>query len=211
MISMYLLTVSLLDRGAASRPSHSGRRTGRRRIDTSPEILFENTSTLPVICDILLHMRTIPAKTWAAGAAVVLGATLVPSTAFAAEGDTTISGDVYTEVVFDHAVKGWDGESWAAECPPEFPYLTTNHSESDGRVGYGLHISEETPSALHVVQGAWFGRRGPDWYKLENGAYAAVGNSGTVSNWSVVLQHLTIKMECTSNVAKAWLDSSALR
>lgn len=167
-----------------------------------------NPSQLVPVCDILLSMHTRSVITWAAGAAVALGATLIPSTAFAAEGDTTISGDVYTEVVFDHAIKGWDGENWAAECPPEFPYLSKNHSENDTRIGYGLHITEETTTALHVVQGAWQAGRGPDWYKLENGAFVAVGNSGTVSNWSIVLQHLTIKMECTSNVAKAWLESA---
>lgn len=145
---------------------------------------------------------------WAAGAAVALGATLIPSTAFAAEGDVTVSGDTYTKVIFDHAVKRFDAEKWIAECPPEFPYLSTYHSENDQRVGYGLHITEETPSALHVVQGGLFDPSlGPNWQTLENGAVVATGNSGTVSNWSIVLQHLTIKMECTSNLAKAWLES----
>lgn len=152
-------------------------------------------------------MRAHSPKGWAIGAAVALGAALVPSTAFAGEGDVTISGDTYREVVFDHAIEAWDGERWYAKCPPRFPYLSADHSENDQQIGYGLHISEETPSALHLAEGYGWLEGGPTWRELENGAAVATGNSGTVSNWSVVRQHLTITMECTRDLAAAWLET----
>lgn len=152
-------------------------------------------------------MRTRSVTPLAAGGALALGASLLPSIAFAAEGDIEISGDTYIEVIFDHAVNGWDGENWSAECPPEFPYLSSHHSESDTQVGFGLHIAEETKEALHVVQGGFLDfSMGPKLEKLENGTQVFIKNSGTVSNWSIVRQHLTIKMECTTDLGKAWLS-----
>jgi hypothetical protein len=153
----------------------------------------------------MTHIGTRSAKGWAAGTAVALGAAVLmgaPTAASAAEGNRATAGDTYTETVFDHALKGSDSESWGGKCPASHPFLDGSVGTDNLLVGKGFRIERETPSALHMNE--TFGlfreltRVGTTVYYL--------GNGGTVTNWSVVRQHLKIEMVCTSDPNRAWRD-----
>lgn len=146
-------------------------------------------------------MRQFRVSIWATGVVVALGAALVPSTAFAAEGDSAIDGHTYREVIFDHALKPYDSEQWLAECPAPFPFLSTARSSNDEHVGFGLHITQESPAALHMVEDPFWSR----WFvQIDDDTQAIIRNSGTVTNWWPSRQHLRVEMVCTSDLAEAW-------
>lgn len=147
------------------------------------------------------------AATCCAAALAALGVALAPSTAFAAEGDNAIEGRTYREVIFDHALKPYDSEQWVAECPASFPFLSTARSSNDEHVGFGLHITQESPAALHMVdEGFW-----SKWFvQIDGETQAITRNNGTVTNWWPSRQHLRVEMVCTSELAEAWTRPTIL-
>lgn len=146
-------------------------------------------------------------RTWnllggAAAVALAGAIALVPTNAFANEGDVTIDGDTYTEVIFNRTLGVWANDTWAARCPATHRWLHKDVGTPGQSLGQGIRAtSGKSLRGIVTTEDAW----SRDGSKPEDGrgGWLISSTRGTVINFNDE-QWLRMEMVCTSDPKMAW-------